>query len=334
MGIYAAIPYYQYYFSRATPWPEQTLRGWDVLLVAVTGYAFLLFAYYLFERTPQASKSVTALRLLWRLASNPVKTLRSPLNSEERLALLSVLLKAFFAPLMVVWLFEHSALLFTNGQIVLNQWFGSTVSWQGLANAETYWLVFRLIVFADVLFFTLGYLIELPTLNNTIRSVDPTFLGWGVALACYPPFNGLTSSMFGWHSTEFPQFIGHPVVHMVANLALLGLMAIYSWSSVALNFKASNLTHRGIISHGPYRWVRHPAYVAKNLAWWIGLGPALIVGMQGGWTETLLIAGSMFGWTFIYYMRAVTEEDHLRSVDDSYDQYCKRVKYRFIPYLI
>jgi protein-S-isoprenylcysteine O-methyltransferase Ste14 len=35
-------------------------------------------------------------------------------------------------------------------------------------------------------------------------------------------------------------------------------------------------------------------------------------------------------WSFIYFLRAVTEERHLSS-DPDYLAYCKRVPYRFIP---
>ncbi len=331
--VYATIPYYQNYFSQTTPWAGQMVRHWDVLLTVTLAYTSTLIVYYLLEKAPQPSKSVAALCAIQRYASSPIQSWRTGLTVEERLGLLSVLLKGFFAPLMIVWLFDHTAMLITNAQVLLDIW-RTAISWHAFVGADTYWFVFRLIVFVDVLFFTLGYLIELPILKNTIRSVDPTLLGWGVALACYPPFNGITSSIFGWHSTEFPQYLNYPAIHIVANLTLLGLMAIYSWSSLALNFKASNLTHRGIVSCGPYRWVRHPAYTCKNLAWWIGLGPALIIGAHTGWAETLLILGSMLGWSVIYYMRAATEEDHLRSVDSTYNQYCQKVRYRFIPFVV
>jgi protein-S-isoprenylcysteine O-methyltransferase Ste14 len=120
----------------------------------------------------------------------------------------------------------------------------------------------------------------------------------------------------------------------MANGVLLALLAVYAWSAVSLNFKASNLTHRGIISHGPYRYFRHPAYTCKVLAWWIGMVPPLYVAAQSSLWQALLMTGSMFGWSVIYYMRALTEEDHLRSVDGEYDAYCEKVKYRFIPGVI
>ena len=38
----------------------------------------------------------------------------------------------------------------------------------------------------------------------------------------------------------------------------------------------SNLTHRGIITNGPYRYSKHPAYLAKNLSWWLVSMPFMI----------------------------------------------------------
>lgn len=49
------------------------------------------------------------------------------------------------------------------------------------------------------------------------------------------------------------------------------LWGIFAWASLSLGFKASNLTNRGIVTKGPYRWVRHPAYAAKLGIWLIQL---------------------------------------------------------------
>jgi protein-S-isoprenylcysteine O-methyltransferase Ste14 len=334
MGGYAVIPYSQQYFSAHTHFFSEEFTRWQILLTATLSYIFLLVVFYLSEKNPGTSKSIHCLHALRRLTSSPLMTLRTGLPANERLGLLSVLLKAFFAPLMVVWLFDHTALMLINGSALLTDWKNPEMNWLSLFNNHGFWFLFKLILFLDVVFFTIGYLIELPALKNEIRSVDPTLLGWVVTLACYPPFNNLTSKIFGGgYSADFPQF-DHPIFHVTANTLLLGLMAIYTSASIALNLKASNLTHRGIVSHGPYRFIRHPAYACKNLAWWIGLGPALILATQTSLIATLMTVGSMFGWSVIYYMRALTEEDHLRSVDDTYNQYCQKVKYRFIPGII
>jgi protein-S-isoprenylcysteine O-methyltransferase Ste14 len=200
-------------------------------------------------------------------------------------------------------------------------------------NVHGFWFLFQVILFLDVFFFTIGYLVEMPVLKNQIRSVDPTLLGWAVALACYPPFNNVTSSIMGWTPIDFPQF-ETPVVHVSVNFLLLSLMAIYTSASVALNFKASNLTHRGIIATGPYRFIRHPAYTCKNLAWWIAAIPGVTAAYEASFFQFASAIASVAGWSIIYTLRALTEEDHLRKVDGEYDNYCQRVRYRFIPGLL
>jgi protein-S-isoprenylcysteine O-methyltransferase Ste14 len=255
---------------------------------------------------------------------------RESLSAEERLGMLTILLKAFFAPLMVAWLLGHTTHMINNGVYLANHLELLRSGFLAVFNARGFWFLLQVTLFLDVLFFTLGYLVEMPALKNQIRSVDPTLLGWVVALACYPPFNHVTSTVLSWTPEQFPQF-ETPAIHLAANFLLLGLMAVYTSASVALNFKASNLTHRGIIASGPYRFVRHPSYTCKNLAWWIAAIPAVHVALETSLWSALLVLASVGGWTLIYVLRALTEEDHLRKVDDEYDRYCKKVRYRFVP---
>jgi len=97
------------------------------------------------------------------------------------------------------------------------------------------------------------------------------------------------------------------------------LWGIFAWASVALGFKASNLTNRGIVASGPYRFVRHPAYVAKVLIWLI----------QGIFFAQYT-AGILLGFMIIYYLRAWTEERHL-SRDPDYLAYKKKVRWMLVP---
>jgi hypothetical protein len=200
-----------------------------------------------------------------------------------------------------------------------------------LFDTSLFWAAFQLILFIDTLLFTIGYIIELPVLGNRIRSVDPTFFGWFVCLACYPPFNDFTGRFLEWRSSDFPGF-NNDYVHIGVNIVLLSALAIFSWASIALGFKASNLTNRGIVSHGPYAFVRHPAYAAKNLAWWLGALPTL--GMffaAGDWRGFAYSLLSLCGWTMIYVLRAITEERHLLMLDNGYAQYTRHVRWRFVP---
>ena len=157
---------------------------------------------------------------------------------------------------------------------------------------RSFWFALQFILFFDVLVFTFGYLVELPRLKNQIRSVDPHWIGWAAALVCYPPFNSVTHYIFGSTMSDFPQF-DDPTIHAVLNALLLLLMGIYASASVALGFKGSNLTHRGIVARGPYAFIRHPAYICKNAAWWIGSLPLFAKGFENSWFAGVLAIASM-----------------------------------------
>jgi protein-S-isoprenylcysteine O-methyltransferase Ste14 len=103
---------------------------------------------------------------------------------------------------------------------------------------------------------------------------------------------------------------------------------------VALGLRASNLTNRGIVSGGPYRFVRHPAYATKNLAAWIAALPALADAFARSWSLGLWILACVILWTMIYVVRALTEERHLLMLDNGYAEYQAKIRYRFIPGLI
>jgi len=324
------VPYYQVYASKERQLFSYQFTTWDALQVVYVIYSLLLLVYYLSEKHPQISKSIYCLRGLQKLLRAPLSRYREGLSAEERLGMLVTLLKAFFAPLMVAWLIGHTTNMVNNGVQLANNLDLLRTEFLAVFNVHGYWFLLQVILFLDVMFFTIGYLVEMPVLKNQIRSVDPTLLGWAVALACYPPFNHVTNTILSWTPDKFPQF-ETPAIHLAANFLLLGLMAVFTSASVALNFKASNLTHRGIIAHGPYRFVRHPAYTCKNLAWWIAAIPALTTALETSLWSALLVLASVGGWTLIYLLRALTEEDHLRKVDGEYDSYCEKVRYRFLP---
>jgi protein-S-isoprenylcysteine O-methyltransferase Ste14 len=117
-------------------------------------------------------------------------------------------------------------------------------------------------------------------------------------------------------------------------MLLLLLLTIYASASVALGFKATNLTHRGIVEGGPYAFIRHPAYTCKNMAWWIASAPMITTGFSQSWFAGVSTVASAIGWTMLYVLRALTEEDHLKGVDGEYAAYAARVRYRFVPGLV
>jgi protein-S-isoprenylcysteine O-methyltransferase Ste14 len=330
-GLFLLAPYHQTTLDHLYGPPDVAFTGSAFLIVAALAYAALLCAWYLLEPWPEVSKSLRFVRLAWRCARAPVACFRQGLDRDDRVALLATLLKGFFAPLMLhsLMTFFMAALDNVTALATGADEFGLL----GLFNRYGYWLAMQVILFVDVGIFTVGYLVESKRLGNEIRSVDPTIVGWLAALMCYPPFNLVSAELLGSPVSDFPHF-EDPTVHVALNVVLLGLMGIYASASVALGLKASNLTHRGIIARGPYSIIRHPAYVTKNLAWWIGASPLVMLEYQRSTIAGLSVALSMLAWTSVYMLRALTEEDHLRKVDAEYDAYAARVRYRFVPGVI
>lgn len=296
-------------------------------------YAIALFIIYFFARKAVIGKGVYAIKALRKILSSPIIVFEKGLSKEEKIGLLAILVKMFFTPLLISWFLANFS------QSVLHT--AQTLQSRGLLlsnfmlifQQHLFFMFFNIILFVDVFFFTFGYLIELSIFKNKIISVEPTLLGWLVTLICYPPFNTYANRLIGWNSVDFPYF-ANPYLFLIINISILVLLGVYSWASLALGFKASNLTHRGIITHGPYRLIRHPAYVCKNLAWWLGGLTFIISAGHQGLLPFAIVILSLSSWSLIYFFRAMTEERHLKSVNSEYDEYIKKVPYRFIPFVL
>lgn len=163
-----------------------------------------------------------------------------------------------------------------------------------------------------------GYGMESRWLGNKTKSVEPTAFGWLVALACYPPFNNVLGTYLPLETG--PGFIVNPDYLLALRAITVFLFAIYAAATVAFGAKFSNLTNRGIISRGPYRFVRHPAYLCKCTAWWMEHLPTMT--LTKGFFLSLLCG--------VYALRAWTEERHL-SVDPDYVAYRKKVPWVIFP---
>lgn len=173
----------------------------------------------------------------------------------------------------------------------------------------------------DVHIATVGYILTLKPLDAHIRTANPYGMAWVAALVCYPPFLLMSGGPLDYQvgGADWGHWLaGHDRLLIVWAIVLAGLTAIYSWATMAFGIRFSNLTHRGILTHGPYKFTRHPAYISKNLSWWVGSLPFLVT--TGGWVEgarNVALLGMVSG---VYYWRAKTEEKHLLA-DPAYVAY-------------
>lgn len=173
----------------------------------------------------------------------------------------------------------------------------------------------------DVHIATVGYIMTLKPLDAHIRTANPYGMAWVAALICYPPFILMNGGPLDYQvgGSDWGHWLaGHDNLLIIWGIALVGLTAIYSWATMAFGIRFSNLTHRGVITHGPYSFTRHPAYLAKNMTWWLGSLPFLVT--AGGWAEgarNVVLLGLVSG---VYYWRAKTEEKHLLG-DPAYQAY-------------
>jgi protein-S-isoprenylcysteine O-methyltransferase Ste14 len=218
------------------------------------------------------------------------------------------LIKAFFLPLMFTY--------FTNDltRLVLADTPSMTTF------RAVYSFAYDTMYFIDVGLVSLGYVLSVRVLDTHLRSAEPTLLGWASALVCYEPFWSVVGSRYLAYGSDFTWGVWldrYPLAYALWGSAILVLTGIYVWATVSFGARFSNLTHRGIITSGPYRYVRHPAYLAKNLSWWMISVPFLIT---VSFTDSLRRCALLLLVNLIYVVRAKTEERHL-GADPTYREY-------------
>jgi len=175
----------------------------------------------------------------------------------------------------------------------------------------------------DICIGTIGYLMTFRLLDSHIRSANPFFSSWVAALACYPPFliMGSGGPLGDRSGTQewIVWFHTYPTLMIMWGTVILVLATVYAWATVVFGIRFSNLTHRGIITTGPYRFLRHPAYLSKNLMWWLVHMPFM---SMAGATDALRNCILLLAVNAIYFARAKTEERHLMT-DPSYKAYAE-----------
>lgn len=180
----------------------------------------------------------------------------------------------------------------------------------------------ELLFVIDVQIAMVGYLLTMKPLDAHIRSANPFLAGWVAALICYPPFILMgPGGPLDYHpgSGDWALWLaGHPALLWAWGGVLVVLTAVYAWATVAFGLRFSNLTYRGVLTHGPYALTRHPAYVSKNAFWWLATLPFLTTGSTADAVRNTAVLALV---SAVYFWRARTEERHLSAEDAKYVAY-------------
>lgn len=165
-----------------------------------------------------------------------------------------------------------------------------------------------------------GYLFSSSFFNTKTISIDTSWTGWFVCLICYPPLVIISTYFFNqadnyiW--TDWLQT--NSILYWLWAFLICLTWVLYWFATISFGFRFSNLSWRGLVSTGLYRYVKHPAYLSKNIYWWLHTVP--FFGVMG--LDILRNLLALSGVSLIYYLRAKTEERHLMQFDE-YVQYCK-----------
>ncbi|WP_180172749.1 isoprenylcysteine carboxylmethyltransferase family protein [Acinetobacter sp. YH01025] len=188
---------------------------------------------------------------------------------------------------------------------------------------ETPWSLIQFLFYfgvcCDVIIALGGYVFSSKILGTETVSVDETWQGWLVCLICYPPL----LSIYRFFSEQTDNYIWtnwlqpNDFLYWVWAFLICLSWTLYWLSTLSFGFKFSNLSWRGLINTGLYKYMRHPAYFFKNLYWWLHTVPFFgVIGLD--------IVRNFLALSFIsliYYLRAKTEEKHLLKFKEYQDYY-------------
>lgn len=334
----------EYGYDRDAPYYQSWFRFleivWYSYLIAGLPYVLLTRALKYDPQADRRDLSALMAKVFSKIGAVFLmpRERRPAFDEYDKKAARALVVKMFFAPLMTVFFVDQFPHLVGNIGYILSGIPNALANGSythSQFNNDFFNISIASIFSVDVALAWCGYITSTRWVDNQTVSAEPTMLGWLVCLLCYPPFQmylGLYYAAPG--EREVLQFPSQWAITFFTGMMLLSYF-VYMSATLWFGVRFSNLTNRGIIRKGPFAVIRHPAYASKNFAWWCVMFPAIMYNAStqtGLYIAILQIIGLVL-MTWIYYMRAITEERHL-SVDPYYKEYCKQVKYRFIPGVI
>ena len=215
-------------------------------------------------------------------------------------------LKAFFIPI-------YGANLFVLLSVALSNDLHGPLAWLTLAVT----LAFTI----DLAFALAGYVFASDALVPTVTSTQPRLSGWIACLVCYGPvcrhwgdLERVFSGEINWTAS-----LTMDAGMIAAAIVMMALLVLYISATVVFGLRFSNLSNRGVISSGPYRYMKHPAYFAHVANAWI-ITFVFLPAAGAALTASQMLVPVAF--TILYRWRAVTEEMHMRE-DAGYVAYCE-----------
>ena len=298
--VYAVLP--EYHAESYFPFYELMLRVIPVWLILAVPYFYVV-----------DGKMTDPYDGYWHMGQAVMLEFDEVDKGILKQYLLGWLIKGFFLPLMLTFFRQDVVHLYANEFHPFNSF------------KDFFDFSYDFLYLIDVGLVSVGYLFALRITDTHFRSAEPTVSGWVAAIVCYPPIWPFIAQHYIVYDSNYywGQWLSpYPILYVLWGSAILVLVFVYVWSTIAFGARFSNLTHRGIITSGPYRYLKHPAYFSKNLSWWLISIPFIV---HENCFQTIAHCLMLLMLNGIYYARAKTEERHLLN-DPVYQQYCESLK--------
>ena len=187
----------------------------------------------------------------------------------------------------------------------------------------------KVMIVMELTIVVVGYTITMRLFDAHIRSTNPFPLAWIVTLVCYEPLNQIVTSRVlnnrpGRSWTEIID--GYPMLMWPWLGMILLSFFVWVWATAIFGLRWSNLTNCGTITNGPYKYTKHPDYVAKSVFFWLTAAPFLTA--FTAW-EAFTASAGLVAVNMIYFGRGRMEEKHM-SQDPAYVAYALEMNRRSI----